>query len=329
MTPVRLRSRGCPAVQAWHQVCGRGMEPNFVEVLQEQDGRNCVYRLDGVGPRGTAVIAKRCKARYAHLEQAFYQDILPHLPIFRLTFYGCVDEAQTEYSWIFVEDAAREAFEHSVEEHRTLAARWLGQMHVAAALVPAISRFPYRGPQYYLDNLLSTRDSFQKKVDDPAVTLQDFLILKSILSLVDLLIFRWHRVEKLCGRFPQTLVHGDLTKDHVRVRSDARGSNFVVFDWGKAGNGIPGIDIAEMSGEGATRDRVETDLSVYWSVVRGSWSDLDLTAIKELAGLGTVLRLIVGLSWDSRNIERGWPMEGLRSYQAKFARAIERLGIAR
>jgi Ser/Thr protein kinase RdoA (MazF antagonist) len=203
-------------------------------------------------------------------------------------------------------------------------------MHVAAALIPAISRVPDRGPQYYLDDLLSARESIREKIDDPAVNFQELRILETILSQVNLLESQWNRVEELCNRFPRTLVHGDLTKDHVRVRSSARGSDFVVFDWGKAGYGIPGIDIAETSCEGVTRDRVETDLADYWSVVRESWSDLDLTAIKQLADLGAVLRLVVGLSWDSRNIGPGWwRMEGLRSYQAKFARAIERLGIAR
>ena len=330
MSLVRLRSGRCPAAQAWRQVCSRWVEPNIVEVLQEQDGRNCVYRLDGVGPGGTAVIAKRCMARCAHVEQAVYQGILPHLPIFRLAFYGCVDESQTEYSWLFLEDAGGEEFAHSIEKHRALAGRWLGKMHVAAALVPAISQFPDRGPQYYRHDLLSARVSIQEKLDDPAMNSRNLRILEAILAEVNLLVYRWNRVEELCNRFPRTLVHGDLTKDHVRVRSSAWGSNFVVFDWGKAGYGIPGIDIAATSGGSITRDRVETDLADYWSVVRKSWSDLDLTAIKQLADLGALLRLVAGLGWDSRNIGHGWwAMEGLRSYQVKLAIACERLGVAR
>jgi hypothetical protein len=71
-------------------------------------------------------------------------------------------------------------------------------------------------------------------------------------------------------------------------------------------------------------------LADYWSVVRESWSDLDLTAIKQLADLGALLRLVVGLGWDSRNIGREWwATEGLRNYQVKFAIAFERLGVAR
>jgi len=328
MVLARLRSPQHPAVQAWGQLCSKTVEPNFIEPLQEV--RNCVYRLDGVGPSGTAVIAKRCMARYAHVEQAVYQDILPHLPISSLTFYGCVDEPETDYSWLFLEDAGGEEFADSIENHRVLAAHWLAQMHVSAARIPAISGLPDRGPQHFRDHLRSTGEVIQGNLDDSVPNSQDFRMLEAILSQVYLLESRWNRVEELCHRFPRTLVHGDLTKDHVRVRTSAWGSNFVVFDWGKAGYGIPALDVAGTSGRGVTRDRVETDLIDYWSVVRGSWSDLDLTAIKVLADLGAVLRLVVGLSWDSRNIGRGWwPMEGLHSYQVKLAIALERLGFAR
>jgi hypothetical protein len=328
MILARLRSRQHPAVQAWRQICSKRVEPSFIEPLQQ--ARNCVYRLHDVGPSGAAVIAKRCMTRYAHVERAVYQDVLPHLPISSLIFYGCVDEPETEYSWLFLEDAGGEEFADPVEKHRKLAARWLGQMQVSAARIPAISCLPDRGPQHYRDHLRSTAEVIQGNLDDPAPNFQHFRILEEILSQVNLLESRWNRVEELSNRFPRTLVHGDLTKDHVRVRSSAMGSNFVVFDWGKAGCGIPALDIAEASDRGGSRSRVETELIDYWSVVRESWSDLDLVAIKELADLGALLRLVLGVSWDCRNIGRvRWPIEGLHSYQVKLAVAFKRLGCAR
>jgi len=328
MILARPQSPEHPAVQAWRQVCSKWAEPNFIEPLQEV--RNCVYRLGGVGPRGTAVIAKRSMARYARVEQAVYHDILPYLPISSLSFYGCVDEPETEYSWLFVEDAGGEEFAYSTEKHRILAARWLGQMHVSAARIPATSRLADRGPQHYLDHLRSTRESIQNDIGNTSLRFHDFKVLEAILSQVNLLESQWNHMEELCHRFPRTLIHGDFTRDHVRVRSGTWATNFVVFDWGKASYGIPALDIADTSGRGGTRSRVETELIDYWSVVRDSWSDLDLTAIKELADLGAVLRLVLGISWDSRDIERGcWPIEGLHSYQVKLAVALERLGFAR
>src|SRR3974377_1616746 len=94
----------------------------------------------------------------------------------------------------------------------------------------------------------------------------DLPIVTAILAHVDLLEARWDRVEELCHCVPQTLVHGDFTKSNVRVRSSPSGINLMVFDWGMAGYGFPGIDLAEPSDRGATRDRIETELLAYWNV---------------------------------------------------------------
>jgi hypothetical protein len=143
-------------------LCKRGVnftersKPNFIELLSERR-KSCVYRLDGVGPGGTAVIAKRSRAGEAHVEQTIYEEVLPDLPISSLTFYGVVDEPGTEFRWLFLEDAENADFTYFSEQHRKLAARWLGLMHVCAERVFAVSRLPDRGPQHYLDHLHSSR----------------------------------------------------------------------------------------------------------------------------------------------------------------------------
>src|SRR6516164_6903653 len=134
------------AVDAWNRLCSKTVEPSVIEVLLEAK-KSQVYRLCGAGPRRTPVIAKRC---IAHVEHIIYKDVLAYLPISSLTFYGCVDEPGTEYSWLFLGDAGGEEFTHSIEEHRKLAARWLALLHVSASNMPAVSRLPDRGPNYYL-----------------------------------------------------------------------------------------------------------------------------------------------------------------------------------
>jgi hypothetical protein len=323
--PRRLAEH--PAAQAWNRLSSKTAEPNFVEVLLESK-RSCVYRLDGVGPSGTAVIAKKCKTPAAHVERTVYEEILPHLSIASLTFYGCVDEPATEYSWLFLEDAGDEEFVYSAEQHRRLAARWLGQMHVSAARISAVSRLPDHGPKHYLDHLRSSRRIIQRTLGDRALNSRDLQVLQAILLQSNFLESRWNRVEELSHRFPRTLVHGDFTKDHLRVRASTRGVNLVVFDWESAGHGIPAFDIAEPSGRGDTRPRVETELVDYWSVVQESWSGLDLSAIEELADLGEVFRLLAAISWDSWDIVRGcWPIKELRGHQINLAIALEHLGL--
>ena len=322
-----------PAMQAWSQLYSKRSKPNFIELLSE-GRKSCVYRLDGVGPGGTAVIAKRSMAREAHVEQTIYEEVLPDLPISSLTFYGVVDEPGTEFRWLFLEDAENADFTYFSEQHRKLAARWLGLMHVCAERVFAVSRLPDRGPQHYLDHLHSSRRIIEGNLGDPALHSQDLEVLDSILLQGRLLESRWMRVVELCRRYPRTLVHCDFAHKNLRVRSNTSGINLVAFDWEMAGYGIPAPDIAEWSGRGVPRritgSLPDSELVDYWEVVRESWSYLDLPAMKELAELGAVFRSLLAISWESESIGRGWwPIEELRGYQADLAIALENLGFAR
>ena len=184
MARARFQSPQHPAAEAWGQLCPKTVEPNFVEVLQEVPkgtSRSCIYRLAGVGRHRTPVIAKRCMARHAHIEQTIYQEILKNLPVSSLICYGCVDEPETDSSWLFLEDAGGDEFAYSIEEHRRLAARWLAEMHISAASIPAISLLPDRGPKHYLDHLLFTRAIIERHIHNGVLKAQDFQVIEAIL----------------------------------------------------------------------------------------------------------------------------------------------------
>jgi Ser/Thr protein kinase RdoA (MazF antagonist) len=317
-----------PAATAWKRVFQRSIKSGSIEILRE--GRKaCIYRLHGAGPSGAPVIAKRCRSRSAEIEKTIYEEILPCLPISTLNYFGCVDESETEYHWFFVEDAGSQQYAHSIDEHRKLAARWLGQLHVSAASIPAVSRLPDRGAKHYLNHIRSSRELIQNNLDDPALNSRDLEILKTVLSRLDLLESRWDRLEEFYDRFPRTLVHCDLGKQNLRVRLGPQGIDLVAFDWEMAGYGIPAPDIAELSGRGIPRrcvDNADTELIEYWSVVRDAWSDLDLSSITALADVGALMRLVLAISWETLDIRRGWwPIAELDSYQLDFAAALERM----
>jgi hypothetical protein len=325
-----------PAVQAWRRVCPRAGEPNFIEVLQEVKkgaSRSCIYRLAGAGQNGTAVIAKKCGAQHARVEQAIYQEILPQLPISSLMFYGCVDEPETDSAWLFLEDAGSDHFAYSIEEHRKLAARWLGEMHVSAARIPAVVRLPDRDPAHYLEHLRLTRQIIERSLGNSALTSEDSKVVQAILSQGHFLESRWYLIEELYHRFPRTLVHCDFARYNLRVRTNHMGINLLAFDWEMAGRGVPAPDIAELSGRGVPRRRApgdfgDSELVAYWSTVREAWSGLDLSAIKELAELGAVFRSLAAISWESESIGRGWwPIKELHGYQVDLAVALEHLGL--
>ncbi len=323
-----------PAVQAWRQLYPKWEQPHSVELVSE-NRKSCVYKLAGIGPGGATVIAKRCRPGEAQVEQTIYQEILPNLPISSLTFYGVVDEQGTKFRWLFLEDAEGEELTYFVERHRRLAICWLGQMHVFAERVPAVSRLPDRGPQHYLNHLHFFRQKIQNNLSDPRLDGEDVAVLKSILLQAHLLQSRWPRVVELCGQYPRTLVHCDFACKNLRVRSSTSGIDLVAFDWEMAGYGIPAPDIAELSGRGVPRRHSEdgspdSDLTDYWRVVQEWWPGLDLPAIKELAELGAVFRSLVAISWESESIGRGWwPIPELRGYHADLAVALRNLGFAK
>jgi hypothetical protein len=258
-----------------------------------------------------------------NFERTVYEEILPHLPISRLTFYGAADEPGTEFSWLFLEDAGDEEFTCSVEDRR-LAARWLGQMHVSAARIAALTQLPDGGPNKYLARLRSSRTLIQTSLGHLALKRQDLQILEEIMLQGQSLESQWGRIDKLSRRFPRTLLHGDFSEFNLRVRGSEGGTNLLTFDWQKASYGIPAPDIAD------ARRYIEIELDEYFSVVREAWSELDFAAIRQLADIGAVFRLLAAIRWGIEYIGLGlWPTEKinrLHSYQVDLAVALERLG---
>src|ERR1051325_7569871 len=80
-----------PAVKAWSQLQLEGDEPESIESVKQKN-KSTVYRLAGLAPDGSAVIAKKCRARTAWVERLIYQEILSELPVPALRCYGCVGD---------------------------------------------------------------------------------------------------------------------------------------------------------------------------------------------------------------------------------------------
>ena len=63
-----------PAVRAWSTTKPERIEPDSIAVFKKwnKHEKSGVYRLAGVGPGGSAVIAKRCATRSAAVERLIY-----------------------------------------------------------------------------------------------------------------------------------------------------------------------------------------------------------------------------------------------------------------
>jgi hypothetical protein len=114
-----------PAMKGWRTLWPRWVEPKNIETLQKRR-KSTVYRLEGVGPQGTDVIAKWSWLAKARVERTIYEEVLPHLLTPTLCYYGFVEEENGEFGWFFLAYADGEKYSPHIEEHRVLAAQWLG-----------------------------------------------------------------------------------------------------------------------------------------------------------------------------------------------------------
>jgi len=281
-----------PAARAWGRLRPGGAAPEGLTRLKRRRlSKSEVYRLAGVGPGGAAVIAKWCPPEQGRVEHAAYAKLLPRLPLPRLGYHGCVEEA--DGSWLFIEEALGGKYQPELDDHRRLAGRWLGVLHGAAARLPAAASLSDRGPSHYRQLLDRICDTVTTNLDNPALGEGDRAMLRSLVAVFELAAARWKEVVRLCAGMPRTLIHGDLDQKNVRVRPGPAGPELLAFDWEVAGWGPPAADLARPPMKG------NVDLTAYWETVRDYWPGVGLAAVHRWAIVGTLFWSLAGADWDA------------------------------
>ena len=314
-----------PAVKAWSRLLPERVEPESVEILREKK-KSAICRLEGVGLAGSAVIAKRCEQADAVIEQTIYEEVLPRLPITAPYYYGLVEEPDGNFCWLFLEDAGGENYSPDIEEHRALAAQWLGHLHTSAVYVTAADRLADRGPGHYLEHLQSGRAKILRNLTNPELKADDRVVLEDILSQCDFLESGWHRLEEFCAGLPRTLVHGDFTGKNLRVRTGQAGVALLAFDWEYAGWGIPAPDLAPSALPGSRGFSANPNIVTYWSIVRDHWPRLDFQTMQQLANCGKAFRCLAAIDWGAELLAYEgvrWVVEEMRIYQTGLSDAIQ------
>ena len=301
-----------PAVVAWRRLWPE-LVPESVEELRERPS-SAIYALGGLGPRGSAVIAKRSRAPKAMIERTIYQEVLPYLPVSVPRFYGMTESADG-FCWLFTEDVGEDRFSPASATQRTLAAQWLGRLHSAAARLDAAARLPDRGPAHYLDHLRHGRETICRSLDNPAMSAEDRRILKAVSAQCDAVERAWGGIERLCAGVPRTLVHGDFRSKNVRLRVVGADTTLFAFDWEMAGWGVPAPDLVVSPGEGLVE---QVDLATYASVAHDYWPRADAAALEELVVVGAVFRRLAAIGWESHSLSREsppWAVANMRVYR--------------
>jgi hypothetical protein len=305
-----------PAAKAWCAVCPQGTAPVGIETLKERNRpleKSSVYRLFGVGPAGASVIAKRCRRETALVEWRIYREVLPSLPVSQLTCYGFLEEPDSDYCWLFLEDAGEPEFIPLTDSFRSLVTEWLGTLHTSAVQLSSLKELPDRGSDYYLGRLRLGRSTIEENRGNPLLTAEDLGVLDSILAHLNTLENGWHEVETFSDRMPHTLVHGDFVAKNIRIRSRAGATVLLPLDWETAGWGIPGPDLRDV------------DPFRYWQSVHLVWTDLQFSDIQRLVHTGHLFRLLTAICWDSAGLGHNWiikVMGRMTSYQVETEKII-------
>jgi ATP-binding cassette, subfamily B, bacterial len=322
----RSNLKNHPAVHAWCELYPHA-EPLGITPLRVRRKKNQVYRLEGAGPDGLGVIAKRCPKAVALVERIISADLLPRLTVPSLRHYGYLEEPESEYSWVFMEEATGADYSNLLAEHRAHSARWLGLLHTSATAAAGQGPLRDAGPAHYLALLQAIRELMREHLDNPVLTPEDVMFIQGIRQRLDELEEHWNRLEDLCEDVPRTLVHGDFNGKNMRLRAVNGDSALVVFDWEHAGWGVPAVDLAQLIVPSG-RLTADPDIPTYWSTVREQWPEVSLEACWRLADCGTVFRTLSALSWDAEHLAYDWAhayVGGMQSYSAELDAALERL----
>lgn len=315
-----------PAVKAWGKLQQQRVRPGWIEVLKEKK-KGAVYRLAGVGPGDSAVIAKRARLEKAAIERTIYEMVLPHLSVTTLHYFGSIAEDDGCFWWLFLEDAGDQPYSPFVEEHRSTAARWLGAMHTNARRVDLKARLLDRGPNLYRDQVGSICELIPQICTIRALSADDLAVLTNIVSMCEFLEAHWSQIELFCEQVPRTFIHDDCLAKNVHVRTTRNGLTIAPFDWGGAGWGLPATDLGQLRLPYRGQPPEHPDFVAYLSLVRDLWPSFSVQIIQQLANLGQMF-------WSIKVIRRALPefdcawaqiehlMYNLRIYETTLADSI-------
>src|SRR5436309_2425054 len=239
-----------PAVQAWQRLNPERVVPDRITPAKFKPNKPrpnlTVYRLEGIGADGAAVIAKRCTRESGRIERTVYERVLPQVPLAGPRYYGTVDgPPEDDVCWLFIGEIAGEKYDMLCPEHRVAAARWLGILHTEARFAAAHAGLPDAGPSRYRAQMRATRDLIRDHVDNPAFGGADVAFLDGLVARFEALDEEWDQLERASNGLPSSLIHGDFNAKNLRVLESAQGVHIGAFDWEDAGRAVPGIDLAQ------------------------------------------------------------------------------------
>jgi len=326
--------------RAWNDLCRtNGLEaralPTVVTALKpHRDARKSgVYRLAGVGEGGASVIAKRCVPETARLERDVYERVLPAIGMPALRCYGCLGEADGEFSWLFLQDAGDGKL---LDSDQDLAAAWLARPHADAATLVDVVPLPQRGAEHYREHLeFAMMILDELRTHRGAAGDQDAVALRALKQGMRTLETSWSAIATTCASSPRSLVHGDFVAKNIRRIATPTSDGIVALDWETAGWGPIAADLPQWIPRPPRKPHKPqrwsgtVGLDVYAAHARGAWDGRRRQDLERLAAVGTILRCVTGIRWGLEQVRAGGTvksMERLRWFAEELPHAIAAVG---
>ena len=287
--------------------------PKAIEVVK-QDHKASVYRLIGCAPSGEEgnVIAKLSTRQGLLAERNVYETVLQRLPDgLAPRYHGGLDDGRSH--WLFIQDVKGEPYSpHDPEQRRALGS-YLAELHGAAAAVDGVRALPEQGIASVRRHLEEAHRRIAVGEREAVIDAGSRRLLGDLLKSLEILQEAWDAITEPCQGLAQTLVHGDLEPRNIRVIG---GREAVAIDYEHAGCGVPALDLASAIGNDQGFGALP-DLPTYAAVARRSWTGgLSDEEVRQLAELGTLLRLIISIRWASHHLSHAWPDKAVRRLRA-------------
>jgi hypothetical protein len=302
------------AVAAWRNLESGRAALRSVHRLATKKGETTVHRLELADDE--VVIAKRCRSEGAAVEAAVYEQVLPRLSAPTLRYYGKIDEVETDFSWIFVEEAVGSEYVADDPDHRAAAARWLAMLHTEASALDLARVLPERGVSYFRECSRAAYAAIAAGLSNAALAAADRTVLKAVLATAELLDNRWTAFERILGRVPSTVVHNDFSVDNLRVRRRDGKLVAIPFDWEDSGWGDPAVDLAQIFDHAAYS--IRPDLAVYESEIRSFWPHLNGEDLRAVGELGSLFRILAELHWEAWRLSYEYQSARERAWLADY-----------
>lgn len=299
------------AFNAWKKLFPDSPEPRHVDILKQQNRSN-IYRLVGIGPKRSNVVAKRREYDKAMVESIIYSEVLPKINMKTLYYYGFVEE-QTEaggrqFAWLFLNDFGDWNYSTYSRKQHTLLAKWLGEFHVASSDLEKIkNNLPERSAEYHNKRFLQNAlDLIPRVLTEHILEKEERILLENILRKFEVLSKLWNDIVIFCKQVPNTVIHGDCLPKNIYFQKEGDEFLAIPFDWSAAAWGPIGLDLGQTALPYRNIWPEEPNIDEYYSQVKIKWPDIQLKTVQQLSHLGQLFWAIDVISWAIPEYDYEW-----------------------